>query len=47
MPTEIRRSPLGRNEWIQEALLVLGDDGVDAVRVEPLAKRLGVTKGSF
>ncbi len=42
-----RKARLGRSEWIQEALRVLGDEGVEAVRVEPLAKRLGVTKGSF
>ena len=33
--------------WIQAALEVLADQGIDGVRVEPLAKRLGVTKGSF
>jgi AcrR family transcriptional regulator len=38
---------LGRGEWIEAGLFVLGECGVDAVRVEPLAKRLGVTKGSF
>ena len=42
-----RKNVLGRTEWIEAALLALGDAGVDAVRVEPLAKRLGVTKGSF
>jgi AcrR family transcriptional regulator len=38
---------LGRSDWIYEAVRVLGEEGVEAVRVEPLAKRLGVTKGSF
>ena len=33
--------------WIAAALDVLADGGIDAVRVEPLAKTLGVTKGSF
>src|SRR5215468_2006603 len=41
------KSRLGRSEWIHEGLRVLGEEGVEAVRVEPLAKRLGVTKGSF
>ena len=38
---------LGREDWLLEALRVLAESGVEAVRVEPLAKRLGVTKGSF
>ena len=33
--------------WIAAALDVMADGGIDAVRVEPLAKTLGVTKGSF
>jgi len=47
MVTTEPRSRLGRGEWIQQALRVVGERGVEAVRVEPLAKRLGVTKGSF
>jgi AcrR family transcriptional regulator len=38
---------LGRTDWVLEGLRVLAESGVEAVRVEPLAKRLGVTKGSF
>jgi AcrR family transcriptional regulator len=38
---------LTRQAWIDRGLLLLGSDGVEAVRVEPLAKLLGVTKGSF
>jgi len=34
-------------DWLRAAQAVLADAGVDAVRVEPLAKSLGVTKGSF
>jgi AcrR family transcriptional regulator len=37
----------GRNEWIAEAVSALGTGGVDAVRVEALGRRMGVTKGSF
>jgi AcrR family transcriptional regulator len=33
--------------WIAAAFDVLADGGIDAVRVEPLAKALGITKGSF
>jgi AcrR family transcriptional regulator len=32
---------------VRAGLQVLARDGIDAVRVEPLAARLGVTKGSF
>lgn len=38
---------LTRDDWIAGAWEMLGDSGLDGVRVEPLAKRLGVTKGSF
>ena len=37
----------GRKDWITAALTLLGRAGIDAVRVEPLASGLGVTKGSF
>lgn len=33
--------------WVQAALEVLAESGVAAVRVEPLARRLKITKGSF
>ncbi|MBI3503365.1 MAG: TetR/AcrR family transcriptional regulator [Proteobacteria bacterium] len=33
--------------WIDAALEALADEGQGAIRVEPLAQRLGVTKGSF
>lgn len=36
-----------REDWIAAALAAMAEGGVDNVRVEPLAKRLGVTKGSF
>ena len=36
-----------RGDWIAAALKALGDQGVEAVRVEPLAAAMGVTKGSF
>jgi AcrR family transcriptional regulator len=38
---------LDQGDWIRAAQAVMATDGVDAVRVEPLAKRLNVTKGSF
>ena len=36
-----------RRAWIEAALAALAAGGVAAVRVEVLARRLGVTKGSF
>lgn len=33
--------------WVDASFDVLADGGIDAVRVDPLAKRLGVTRGSF
>ncbi|NGN65604.1 TetR/AcrR family transcriptional regulator [Streptomyces sp. A7024] len=36
-----------RERWIEEGLRALADGGPDAVRIEALAKRLGVTKGGF
>lgn len=38
---------LTRTDWLNQGLIVLAKKGVEAVRVEPLAKQLGVTKGSF
>ena len=38
---------LGRDQWVMAALYALGESGTDAISVEPLAKSLGVTKGSF
>lgn len=43
-----RISPkLGRQDWITKGLKVLAESGIEAVRVEPLAKLMNVTKGSF
>jgi AcrR family transcriptional regulator len=38
---------LTRDRWTDAALAALASDGIDAVRVEPLARHLKVTKGSF
>ena len=42
-----KEKPLGRNDWIAAALEKLAQGGVEKVRIEPLARVLGVTKGSF
>jgi len=36
-----------RSKWIEQGLEVLAAGGSDAVRIEPLAHRLGVTRGGF
>jgi AcrR family transcriptional regulator len=36
-----------RASWVQEGLRALAAGGPDAVRIEPLARALGVTKGGF
>lgn len=40
-------SNLTRQDWIDRGLKALAETGVETVRVEPLAKLMGVTKGSF
>ena len=41
------RTQLDRGNWIESANEVLARDGLSGLRVEVLAKRCGVTKGSF
>jgi AcrR family transcriptional regulator len=36
-----------RTRWLDEGLTVLARDGIDGLRIDKLAARLGVTKGSF
>jgi AcrR family transcriptional regulator len=43
--TAITRTP--RSRWIEEGLRALAAGGPDAVRVEAMARALGVTKGGF
>lgn len=38
---------LDRSDWLLHGIETLRLDGVEAVRVEPMARSLGVTKGSF
>ena len=41
------RSTLSAGDWEQQALVLIAEKGIRAVAVEALAKRMGVTKGSF
>jgi AcrR family transcriptional regulator len=47
MDEKIDLSNLTRQDWINQGMTVLANSGVEKVRVEPLAKLMGVTKGSF
>ena len=42
-----RTDSLGPGDWIAAALAAMADGGIQAVRVDPLARALGVTRGSF
>ena len=44
MPERVR---LSADDWVAAALDTLITDGIGAVKVLPLAKKLGVTRGSF
>ena len=46
-PAKPARVMLDRDAWIKAAVTILAEHGADGLRVEVLAKRLGVTKGSF
>lgn len=41
------KSSLTAEDWAAAALDAIAEGGIEAVAVEPLARRLGVTKGSF
>ena len=45
--TKPERGRLTTGDWAEAALDLIAEQGVAAVAVEPLARRLGVTKGSF
>jgi AcrR family transcriptional regulator len=42
-----KRSKLSADDWEREALILIADKGVQGLAVEPLARRMGITKGSF
>jgi AcrR family transcriptional regulator len=41
------RAPLSREDWVRAAIEVMIDSSVEQVRVEAIARELGVSKGSF
>lgn len=46
-PKKKERSKLNAGDWEQQALVLIAEQGIRAVAVESLARRMGVTKGSF
>lgn len=42
-----KRATLSADDWEREALLLIAAKGVQGLAVEPLARRMGITKGSF
>ena len=45
--TALKASPLQPDDWIRAAFARLAAEGIEAVRIELLARDLGVSKGSF
>lgn len=45
--TRQQKVMLGAHDWAEAALDAIGRRGVEGVAIEPLARELGVTKGSF
>ncbi|MDH3787021.1 MAG: TetR/AcrR family transcriptional regulator [Xanthomonadales bacterium] len=41
------RATLTAEDWEKEALELIAEQGVQSLAVEPLARRMGITKGSF
>ncbi len=41
------RTTLSAEDWARGALELIAEQGVQALAVEPLARRMGITKGSF
>jgi AcrR family transcriptional regulator len=47
VPSPKKKARLDEAAWIRAAFVMMAENGVDSVSVGALAKRLGVTKGSF
>jgi AcrR family transcriptional regulator len=45
--TRNERPTLSAADWEQAAVELIAEKGVQAVAIEPLARRMGITKGSF
>src|SRR6202044_2935550 len=45
--TALKSSPLQPDDWIRAAFARLSNEGIESLRIEVLARDLGVSKGSF
>ncbi|MFZ0885597.1 MAG: TetR/AcrR family transcriptional regulator [Candidatus Acidiferrales bacterium] len=45
--TALKSSPLQPDDWVRAAFARLSTEGIESVRIELLARDLGVSKGSF
>ena len=45
--TALKASPLQPDDWVRAAFARLSTEGIESVRIELLARDLGVSKGSF
>ncbi len=46
-PANTSRERLSADDWVDAALQLVAEEGLSKLAIEPLAQRLGVTKGSF
>jgi AcrR family transcriptional regulator len=46
-PPVLKSAPLQPRDWIQAAFVRLSNEGIESIRIELLARDLGVSKGSF
>jgi AcrR family transcriptional regulator len=47
IPKKKERSTLSAGDWEKQALVLIAEKGIRSVAIESLARRMGVTKGSF
>lgn len=46
-PAKKKQERSSREDWLREALELLGEKGINSITIDALCKRLGLTKGSF
>lgn len=46
-PAASSTNRLGAQDWIRAGFEILAEEGIAGVKIQPLCRRLGVTKGSF
>ncbi|MDZ8173101.1 TetR/AcrR family transcriptional regulator [Microbacterium xanthum] len=46
-PARHANTRVGKDQWLRGAIDLIAEEGVGGLKIEPLARRLGITKGSF